>query len=115
MAVGDLRELGGGDGQVGTGVVDPEQPAAAGQHHREVLARATGRIQHPTRRREPGQEPFHERLVGGLDLAPVGVEVAGQGVLLLLVDPAEVPEPCPSISRRDSVRRSVTHSRTTSS
>jgi hypothetical protein len=35
---GDLRELRGGLGEVGAGVVDPEQPSAAGQHHREVLA-----------------------------------------------------------------------------
>jgi hypothetical protein len=51
---GDLGELGGGVGQQGAGVVDPEQPAAAGQHHREVLAGATGRVQDPAAGREPG-------------------------------------------------------------
>jgi hypothetical protein len=35
--------------------------------------------------------------VGGLDLAIEGVEVVGQGVLLPLVDPAEVPEPSLSV------------------
>jgi hypothetical protein len=43
-------------------------------------------------------------LVGGLDLAPAGVEVAGLGVLLLLVDPPEVPDPCPSICRQPPPR-----------
>src|SRR4029450_1372459 len=85
-----------------------------GQHHREVLAGATGRVQHPAVAREPGQEPLDECLVGGVDLAPLGVEVAGQGVLLSLVAPAEVPKPRSSIGRRGGVRLTMTHSRTNS-
>src|SRR4029450_5586187 len=92
---GDLRELGGGDGQRGAGVVHPEQRATGG--------------------REAGQDSLHDPLVGGLDLAPLGVVVAGQGVLLLLVDPAAVPEPRPSVSRRRGARLSVAHAMTNSS
>src|SRR4029450_11722370 len=89
---GDLRELGGGDGQRGAGVVHPEQRATGG--------------------REAGQDSLHDPLVGVLDLAPLGVVVAGQGVLLLLVDPAAVPEPSPSVSRRRGTRLKVAHAMT---
>jgi hypothetical protein len=112
---GDLGELGGGDGQRGAGVVHPEQGATTGQHHLEVLAGATRRVQHPAARREPRQESLHEPLVGGLDLAPLGVVVAGQGVLLSLVDPPAVPQPSPSVSRRGGARLSVAHAMTNSS
>jgi hypothetical protein len=74
---GDLGELGGSDGQQGAGVVDPEQPTTAGQDDREVLAGATGRVQHPAAGGQPGQEPPNEAVVHWLDLAPVGVELAG--------------------------------------
>ena len=90
-------------------MVHPQQQATMGQHHREVLAGAAGRVQHPTGRWEPGQEPLHEDLVSGLDLAPLGVVVVGQGVLLSLVDPPAVPEPGPSVSGRRGAGRSVAH------
>jgi hypothetical protein len=95
----DLRELGSGLGQEAAGVIDPEQSPTAGQHDREVLAGATGGVQHPAVGRQPGEEPLYEAVVHRFDLAPLGVEVAGQVVLLSLVDPPEVPKPNLSLSR----------------
>jgi hypothetical protein len=76
-------------------VSGPTAARTIGRSSREVRAGATGRVQHPAVGRQPGQEPLHEAVVHRLDLAPVGVEVTGQGVLLSLVDPGGGPGATP--------------------